>query len=235
MSEWICNGLSNWLTDWPTDQLTAQLTGRSLAFEWTHLPVVFPHWIVFVYFISQYTVPINNFWQLSSTGCWNREFIDVFCWAIIGLIPVPLQLAEVGWKSTYSKLAPGSNKAGIRQWKLDYMQMLPFQWNIWVWVQRYNLYIRQKWGWWYHSICNIEVWRNANEKYNLYPTQSDLHRDFTRPLASWKHYANHTLWDITCVFHGHDSLLWILSWNVEWGQYQGLECSMLIPDFTLRQ
>ena len=62
--------------------------------------------------------------------------------------------------------------------------------------------------WWWvpflkHSIndhtCGIKVTNHVHERYVVYPTWCDLHRDFTPFSTLTNPYANRTLWDISCI------------------------------------
>ena len=59
-----------------------------------------------------------------------------------------------------------------------------------------------------HESCEwYVIVRNHNhERYKLYATRCDFHRDFTMPNPEWNLYASQTEWGITCIFHGYGFL-----------------------------
>ena len=68
-----------------------------------------------------------------------------------------------------------------------------------VWDKNYILH-----GWMgYNSVCGIHV---RNHACGCYMIGTGLHRDCIRPLASCNLDSNFTLYDVTCILHGHDFL-----------------------------
>ncbi len=82
-------------------------------------------------------------------------------------------------------------------------QILCFQWNIEVWDMT-SIFCKEQGG------GNRSKRNHAHWRYKLYSTWSDLRRDFTWPFASWNIYANHSSWNITCIFHMHGFLLYYM-------------------------